>query len=386
MRGFSFKTDFHRIPKFSECYFRFLLAVSMNRSLQLFLAIILSIALLYAGRSVFIPLSFALLIACILYPVCKWLEMRGFSSVAAIGMSMTLLVVGAAALVALLVWQIAGFSSEWAQLQVKISEAWIQLSFWLNDTLHITLSEQQHWLASVQSNYGNEVLPLLKTTAGNVSIMIVLLILIPIIAALILYERKRLMGVLHALLPHVQQTELRTILNETITAYYQFIKGMLVVYVCVGILNSVGLLLLGVPHAILFGCIAAVLTFIPYVGIMIGASLPIVVSWITFDSIYYPMGVVAIFTFVQYLEANVIFPWAVSSKLNVNTLMTIVAILAGGVLWGSSGMILFVPFLGILKLIADRMPGWEPLALLLSGSSPTTKPATSPSVTPHDAK
>jgi len=303
---------------------------------------ILAICLfLFAGRSVFIPLSFALLIACILYPVCKWLEMRGFSSVAAIGMSLTLLVVGAAGLIALLVWQIAGFSSEWAQLQVKISEAWIQLSFWLNDTLHITLSEQQHWLASVQSNYGNEVLPLLKTTAGNVSIMIVLLILIPIIAALILYERKRLMGVLHALLPHVQLTELRTILNETITAYYQFIKGMLVVYLCVGILNSVGLLLLGVPHAILFGCIAA---------------------------------------------ANVIFPWAVSSKLNVNTLMTIVAILAGGVMWGSSGMILFVPFLGILKLIADRMPGWEPLALLLSGSSSTTKSSTSPSVTPHDAK
>jgi predicted PurR-regulated permease PerM len=106
---------------------------------------------------------------------------------------------------------------------------------------------------------------------------------------------------------------------------------------------------------------------------MIGASLPIVVSWITFDSIYYPMGVVAIFTFVQYLEANVIFPWAVSSKLNLNTLMTIVAILVGGALWGSSGMILFVPFLGILKLVADRMPDWAPLSLLLSG---TVKPHT----------
>jgi len=58
----------------------------------------------------------------------------------------------------------------------------------------------------------------------------------------------------------------------------------------------------------------------------------------------------------------------VSSKLNVNTLMTIVAILLGGVIWGSSGMILFIPFMGILKLIADRMPGWEPVAHLLGGS------------------
>ena len=330
-----------------------------------------AIAILYTGRSVFIPLSFALLIACILYPICHWLETRKFSAVSAIALSMAALVFFIGALVTLLIWQIAGFASEWGKLQIKLHDSWVQLSSWLAATAHISLEEQNDWITSMQSNYGKEVLPFLKTTAGNLSVTLVMLILIPIIAALILFERKRLVNVLHSLAPRMAFADLRAILNDTITAYYQFIKGMLVVYLCVGILNSVGLLLLGVPHAILFGFIAAVLTFIPYIGIMIGASLPIVVSWITFDSIYYPMGVVAIFTFVQYLEANVIFPWAVSSKLNLNTLMTIVAILVGGALWGSSGMILFVPFLGILKLIADRMPDWAPLSLLLSG---TVKP------------
>lgn len=344
----------------------------MTRSLQLLLMGVLLIATLYLGKNVFIPLSFALLIACILYPICHWLESRKFSATGAIALSMSALVVFVGALVTLLIWQIAGFASEWGKLQSKLQDSWVQLSGWLATTVHISLEEQQDWISSMQSNYGNKLLPLIKTTAGNLSIVVVLLILIPIIAALILFERKRLVNVLHLMLPNMPFADLRAILNDTIHAYYQFIKGMLIVYLCVGILNSVGLLLLGVPHAILFGFIAAVLTFIPYVGIMIGASLPIVVSWITYDSIYYPMGVVAIFTFVQYLEANVIFPWAVSSKLNLNTLMTIVAILAGGVLWGSSGMILFVPFLGILKLIADRMPGWQPLSLLLSGSAKKT--------------
>jgi predicted PurR-regulated permease PerM len=344
----------------------------MTKDTKLLIVIPAVIAILYLGRSVLIPLSFALLIACILYPVCHWLESRKFSPVAAIAISLSVLVIGVSALLSLLIWQIAGFASEWSKLQLKLSDAWLQLSSWLADSAHITLEEQQSWLSSMQTNYGNEVLPFITTTAGNLSILVVLLILIPIIAALILYERKRLVNVIHALLPSISLIDLRAILNDTITAYYQFIKGMLVVYTCVGVLNSVGLLLLGVPHAILFGFIAAVLTFIPYVGIMIGASLPIVVSWITFDSIYYPMGVVAIFTFVQYLEANVIFPWAVSSKLNLNTLMTIIAILVGGALWGSSGMILFVPFLGILKLIADRMPGWETISLLLSGSQKQT--------------
>jgi predicted PurR-regulated permease PerM len=333
---------------------------------------VLLIALLYLGRSVFIPLSFSLLIACILYPICHWLESHKFSIMSAIALSMSALIVFVGALVTLLIWQIAGFASEWNKLQIKLQDSWTQLSNWLVTTAHVSLEEQHGWISSMQSNYGKEMLPFLKTTVGNLSITVVMLILIPIIAALILFERKRLVNVLHSLAPDMPFADLRAILNDTIHAYYQFIKGMLIVYLCVGILNSIGLLLLGVPHAILFGFIAAVLTFIPYVGIMIGASLPIVVSWITFDSIYYPLGVVAIFTFVQYLEANVIFPWAVSSKLNLNTLMTIVAILAGGVLWGSSGMILFVPFLGILKLIADRMPGWQSLSLLLSGSAKKT--------------
>ena len=345
----------------------------MTRHYKLLVGLVALIALLYVGRSVLIPLSFALLIACILYPVCQWLEARKFSPLAAIALSISILVIALGGLVSLLFWQIAGFASEWSRLQFKLNDAWKQFSEWLVNTTHITLEEQQNWLSSMQSNYGKEVLPLIKTTAGNLSVFVVMLILIPIIAALILYERKRLVRVVQAMFPAIPAADLRAILNDTITAYYQFIKGMLVVYLCVGILNSVGLLLLGVPHAILFGFIAAVLTFIPYIGIMIGASLPIVVSWITFDSIYYPMGVVAIFTFVQYLEANVIFPWAVSSKLNLNTLMTIVAILVGGALWGSSGMILFVPFLGILKLVADRMPDWAPLSLLLSG---TVKPHT----------
>jgi len=371
--AFSLRLIFIVSQRFRLVTFVFTLSPTMTRSLQIILTITLIGSLFYMGRSVLVPLSFALLIACILYPICHWFEARKFSPVAAIALSMFILVIAAGAILSLLVWQIAGFASEWGNLQIKLNEAWQQLSQWLANTAHITLEEQHLWLSSMQSNYGNEVLPLIKTTAGNLSILIVMLILIPIIAALILYERRRLVGVVQALIPSMPAADLKSILNDTITAYYQFIKGMLVVYLCVGILNSVGLLLLGVPHALLFGFIAAVLTFIPYVGIMIGASLPIVVSWITFDSIYYPLGVVAIFTFVQYLEANVIFPWAVSSKLNVNTLMTIIAILAGGVLWGSSGMILFVPFLGILKLIADRMPGWGPLALLLGGNN---KPAT----------
>ena len=119
----------------------------------------------------------------------------------------------------------------------------------------------------------------------------------------------------------------REILQLSIVSYFHFIKGMALVYLVVGVLNSIGLLLLGIPHAILFGFLASILTFIPYVGIISASLLPITISWITYNSILYPLGVIAVFAFVQYLEANLIFPWAVSQQLQLNTLMLIIVIL-----------------------------------------------------------
>jgi predicted PurR-regulated permease PerM len=180
------------------------------------------------------------------------------------------------------------------------------------------------------------------------------------------------MKILAYLFPSESDERLREILFLTIKAYYNFIKGTALVYLIVGTLNSIGLLLLGVPHAILFGFIASVLTFIPYVGIIAGSLLPITMAWITYDSVWYAVGVVGIFTFVQYLEANVIFPLAVSSRLNVNTLVMLLAIFIGGVLWGVAGMILFVPFAGIAKLIADHNPRWK-IASMILGVESTNK-------------
>ena len=156
------------------------------------------------------------------------------------------------------------------------------------------------------------------------------------------------------------------IIIETIHEYYKFIKGMLVVYIIVGFLNSIGLLIIGIPYPFLFGFSASILTFIPYIGIIVSSLLPITVAWITFNSIWYPIGVIAVFLLVQLLEAYIIFPYAVGSRLKINTLAILVMVIAGGILWGAAGMILFIPFISILKLIADRSENLKFLSFLLS--------------------
>ena len=326
--------------------------------------VVLGSAILYFGRDIFVPLSFAVLISFVLYPICAWLEKRGFSKLMAIITSIFLLIVFGLLVVALLIYQVVDFLEEWPAIQSKFSQALVELSEMIS-VLGFSKTEQSEIISKLSSQSGGNLVALIKSMVSASAFSIVILVLVPVYAVLILYYRQYWMKILGRLFPTEKSESLREIITLTIKAYYNFIKGMALVYLIVGSLNSIGLLLLGVPHAILFGFIASILTFIPYVGIIVGSLLPITMAWLTYDSIWYPIGIVGIFAFVQYLEANVIFPVAVSSRLNVNTLVMLIAIFAGGILWGVAGMILFVPFVGIAKLIADHNHKWNTFSMML---------------------
>lgn len=325
--------------------------------------------LLYFGRSLFIPLSFSLLISFVLYPICKWLEKKGFNRSIAIFISMLLLTILLSGIVFLLFSQLLAFSSEWGALKAKLLDSIHQLSNFLLDRFGISIESQTNMIKNMEDNSGSQLIQLLSGTASSVSAMLFSLIMIPLFAALILFQRSMLVSVVYRMFSNESREKIYEILVETIHSYYNFIKGMLLVYLIVGILNSIGLLILGIPHPFLFGFIASVLTFIPYVGIIIASLLPISIAWITYGSFWHPLGVIIVFTIVQFLEANIIFPFAVSSRLNVNTLVVLIVILAGGIIWGAAGMILFIPFLGIAKLIADRTAGLETLSILLGNGT-----------------
>ncbi|MBC5775109.1 AI-2E family transporter [Pontibacter sp. KCTC 32443] len=324
---------------------------------------------LYVGRSLFVPLSFALLISFVLYPICRWLELRGIPRWGAISVCLLVLLILFGGLTWLLVNQLMRLVEEWPNLQQKLLAALQDISAHLEQQFNLKVARQVNWLESMGNNIAANLLSMIQSLLYTSVVSVVLLVLIPLYVVLILYNREQLARALFSLFYRTEHHKIKTILQETITTYYNFIKGMAIVYAIVGTLNTIGLLIIGVPHALFFGVVASILTFIPYVGITIGAILPMAVAWITYDSAWYPLGVVIVFAAVQYLEANLIFPWAVSYRLQVNMLFTLLAIVAGGILWGASGMILFIPFLAILKLIADKHEHMRPISLLLGSDN-----------------
>lgn len=336
---------------------------SMLRLLQI---LFFSLLLLYVGRSLFVPMLFGLFIAIVMYPVCKWLEVKGMSKTIAITIALSIVVLLFLALVFLLGWQLSLFRQDIPQLVQRIKPLLIQLQDGVNSRFNITVDMQDAWLHNTMLNGSGNVGQWLQNTFSFTAAVLFSLFLIPIYAALFLYHRKTFVKVLHRLVGSRLQVQIDNMLHEIIHTYFNYIKGMVMVYIIVGVLNSLGLLALGIKHAVLFGMLTAIMTIIPYVGIIVSALLPISVAFITTNSIWYPLGVVAVFSFVQYLEANIIFPKVVGKQLNVSTWATLVAIIAGGIIWGVSGMVLFIPFVAILKIVTDHIKDWQALNLLLS--------------------
>jgi predicted PurR-regulated permease PerM len=334
-------------------------------ALEILQTIVLICFILYFGKTLFIPLSLSLLISFILYPICKWMESKRINKMGAIITSLLILVSFIVIIVYLLFIQLNEFSNAWGLFREKLLGTLNQISVFIAERFETTTEEQVAFLKNSINNSGTQAFSFLRSSLYSLSESLFFILITPVLSALILYYRQLLAKVLYQMFPADKKEIIHEILIETIRAYYNFIKGMLLVYLIVGLLNSIGLLIVGVPHPFLFGFIASILTFIPYIGIMISSLLPIAVSWITFNSIWYPLGVILVFSIVQALEAYVIFPFAVGRRLKINTLVIIVIITAGGILWGAAGMILFIPLASIAKLIADRSPRLKILSTLL---------------------
>lgn len=336
--------------------------------LEILLYTVLISIVLYFGQTLFIPLSFSILIGFVLYPLCKWMERKGVPKIISILLSISTIILLFVGISYLLLLQIEGFLHEWPEFREKLLKSIAQLYAFLEEHYGINTEDLIDLPKNLVNDSGSQLFNSIISASYSISMSFFFLIIIPIFSSLILYYRSMLVQVLYQFFPSNKKNTIREILTETIHTYYNFAKGMLLVYLIVGILNSVGLAIIGIPHPIAFGFIASILTFIPYVGIIISSLLPIAISWITFDSIWYPLGVILIFTFIQLLEANVIFPLIVGNRLKINPLIILIVIIAGGLLWGTAGMILFIPFISIVKLIADRSESLKTLSLLLGGN------------------
>ena len=331
--------------------------------------VLISLALLLwgldLGAGLLVPLSFSFLFALLLHPLSARLESWKVPRVLAIFICLIVIIAALVGIMYFIIAQLMNFGDDLPELQARFNQLLAEIQGFIAERFGVNETRQLDWLRKQASGAVASSGALLSGTLGATTSTFADLSLMPIFIFFFLYYRNFFMDFLNRILASTPNENILDVGYKIQGVVKNHILGLFLVIVILAALNTVGLLLLGVKYAFFFGALAAFLNIIPYLGILIGSILPITMALLTKDSIWYAVGVAAVFAFVQFLEGNFITPNIVGSKVGVNPLAAIVALILGGMIWGVAGMILSIPFTAILKVIFDHVPGLEPIGFLL---------------------
>lgn len=338
----------------------------INKVAATMIVAIASVVILYYGKPIFLPLAFSGIIALLLYPLCRFFENNGFPRTLAVLLSMFILVCILTGIILLLSTQVYRFVADLPDIKEKFSNALNDIEWFLfkNYNIQINTGESSLFQGSASKILDSGAVLVGGTISTFIDIFNFLGLLPFYIFLMLLYRSSFKQFFLNLTAPDKHRIVTR-ILYQVQKVVQNYIIGLLTVMSIVAALTSASLFIIGVDYAIFFGCLAAMLMVIPYLGLIIGALLPAIYALLTKDSGWYAFAVIVSFAFIQFMEGNIITPKITGGRVNINPLAAIIALVAGGYLWGMGGLIISLPFVAMLRVILNNVPSLKHYGFLL---------------------
>jgi predicted PurR-regulated permease PerM len=337
------------------------------KSTVILFGLILATYALINLRDILVPISFAIIFSILLNPLVNRFTKHKISHPLAIALAMLIALVVLGGLFYFLSSQIIGFGDNIPLLKQKFSSLLGELQHWLQVKFGLAINKQVKLLDDALNSSKALVGKTVGTALGTLSVVF----LLPVYIFLILLYKSLILNFLYEVFSEEDTAKVGAILNQTKSAIQSYMVGLLLEALIVAVLNSVALLILGVDYAILLGVIGALLNMIPYIGGLIAIALPILMATVTKDGFSTQLGILIAYLVIQFVDNNILVPRIVSSKVQINALISILVVLLGGALWGVSGMFLSIPVVAILKIIFDRVDDLRPWGKLLGDEVPT---------------
>ena len=327
--------------------------------------IALLFAFIYLLHPILTPFLVALLLAYLFDPVVDRLEKFGLSrtwGVVAVFALFTLIV---SALLLVLVpmlakqlvrlYELAPQMLDWLQ---HTAMPWVQSKlgladgFWKFDKVKAAISEHMGQTTDIVG------VVLSQATASSLALIgwLANVVLIPVVAFYLLRDWDLMMAKIRSLLPRHREEHIMALTGECHEVLGAFVRGQLLVMVALGFIYAAGLMLVGLELGLLIGMIAGLAAIVPYMGFVIGIGAALIAGLFQFGGDLFPMvGIVAVFMVGQALEGMVLTPLLVGDRIGLHPVAVIFAILAGGELFGFTGILLALPVAAVIMVLVRHM-------------------------------
>lgn len=320
-------------------------------------------------QDIILPLIYATIIAILISPVVNFLVNRKVNRALSVAGVLIIALLILSSLIALFLSQASLLGESLPQLADKLQELLNQTISWSSGYFNITTQNINTWITHTKSEYINSSGARIGLTLTSMGSLLATIFLTPVYIFMILFYQPHLIRFIHQLFGAGNNDKVSEILAETKSIIQSYLVGLFAEFAIIATLNSVGLLALGIQYAILLGIVGALLNIIPYLGGLIGAALFMVIALVTKSPIYM-LYVFGLYASIQLIDNNYIVPKIVGSKVKLNALVSIFAVIAGAALWGIPGMFLSIPLIAIIKVIFDRIEPLKPWGFLLGDTMP----------------
>jgi predicted PurR-regulated permease PerM len=326
-------------------------------------------AILYIAKGIILPVIFAVIIAIVLHPLVNFFVDKKINRVLAIVITLFLTFLVIASFGILFFSQASRFSESWPILVDKFTEMFNEAITWASGYFDINARKIHEWFANTKSELINSSTAAIGKTLASVGSLLVVLFLIPVYVFMMLFYHPILIEFIHRLFGTSNQIQVSLIVTKTKNVIQRYLIGLVIEAAIVATLNIVALLFLGIEYPVLLGIFGALVNVIPYIGGIIGVAVFMLVALITKSPVYM-IYIIVIYSVVQFIDNHYIVPKIVASKVRINALFAIIAVIAGNALWGIPGMFLSIPLLAIVKLICDNIEPLNSWGFLLGDTMP----------------
>ncbi|NIJ52697.1 AI-2E family transporter [Dyadobacter arcticus] len=350
-----------------------------TRLAQVLISIICLFYIAIIGQTLLAPLIFALLFSLLLLPFAGALEYRFHFPRALSSLVSLLTLIGAVAgIFTLLGSQLTALAQDWPAFKQQVLDTTIDLQTWIEATFHVNSQEQMNYINGSASKAVNTGTTLLGHTILSVSSILLSMLFIFLYTFFILLHRRLLLRFIVSVFDHQHSVIVYDIVSQVQYIVKKYIAGLFLQMLLVTGLSCIAFWLLGVKYGFLLGLITGILNLIPYIGILTALLLASLITFATAGTgqlVFVLIAVVAI----HLVDSNYIMPKIVGSKVKINTLVALIGLVLGEMIWGITGMFLSIPIIAIFKVIFDRVEGLNPWGILLGedDSHPESKPAIS---------
>jgi predicted PurR-regulated permease PerM len=316
--------------------------------------------LLWLLAPVLTPFAVSALLAYLGDPLVDRLERWKLSRTAAVAVVFALMTLGVVIVVLLLIPslgdQVGYFIDrlpvyiDWIQARVL---PWIErvsgFSVEAFDPGQLVQILREHWQQA--GGVATSVLGGLSKSGLAVLGWVANLVLIPVVTFYLLRDWDVLVARVRELLPRPIEPTVTRLASESDSVLGAFLRGQLSVMLALGTVYSIGLWMIGIDLALLIGMLAGLVSFVPYLGVFVGAAAGVIAALVQYGDWLHPVLVIGVFAIGQTLEGFVLTPWLVGDRIGLHPVAVIFAIMAGGQLFGFLGVLLALPVAAVAMVV-----------------------------------